>query len=223
MKVSDIYFGDGCIEDVVISGSVEEAINGLNNQGEINVMDMHREELKSNIRRLIDYVGDDYSRSGVIDTPDRVMRMYDEVFDGYRQSPYDILQAQFDENHDELVIVRNIEFYSHCEHHMVPFFGKAHIGYIPQGKVVGLSKLARLTNCFAHRLQIQERLTSQIADAIWTILNPLGVMVVIEADHMCMKMRGVKNPCADTVTSAVRGVFRDKAECRSEFLSLIKE
>jgi GTP cyclohydrolase I len=151
--------------------------------------------------------------------------MYDEIFAGYYMDPTEILARRFkDENHQEMVIVRNIEFYSHCEHHMVPFFGKAHIGYIPNGEVVGISKLARLVECFAKRLQIQERMTSQIADTITEELGPLGVMVVIEAEHMCMKMRGIKNPCADTVTSGIRGVFKDNGNpARAEFLQLMRK
>jgi GTP cyclohydrolase I len=163
-------------------------------------------------------------REGLLDTPRRVVKVYDQMFSGYNERPEEILGTTFTEdNHQELVIVRDIEFFSHCEHHMVPFYGKAHIGYIPKKKLVGLSKLVRLTECFAHRLQIQERLTSEIADSIDSCLEPLGVMVVIEATHMCMKMRGVRNGCADTVTSAVRGIFRDASQARTEFLSLIRK
>lgn len=175
------------------------------------------------VAMLLHSVDEDVTREGLKDTPKRVAKMYSEIFEGYDEDPIAVLGTTFeDEKHNELVIVRNIQFYSHCEHHMVPFFGKVHIGYIPSGKVVGLSKLARLVNCFAHRLQIQERMTTQIADTIMEVLNPAGVMVVIEAEHMCMKMRGVKNPCADTVTSAVRGVFKDEASARAEFLSLMR-
>jgi len=167
---------------------------------------------------------EDPDREGLLDTPERVAKMYDEIFDGYTIDPKKILERVFeDEKHNELVIVRNIDFYSHCEHHMVPFFGKAHIGYIPNGVVVGLSKLARLVECYAHRLQIQERMTTQIAETIVEALNPKGVFVVVEAEHLCMKMRGVKNPCADTVTSAVRGVFLEEAAARAEFLALIRK
>lgn len=161
-------------------------------------------------------------REGIRDTPLRVARMYNEIFSGYEQDPKEILGTTFTEDqHQEMVIVRNIQFYSHCEHHMVPFFGKVHIGYIPKGKIVGISKLVRLVECFGKRLQIQERMTSQIADTIDEILQPLGVIVVIDAEHLCMKMRGVENPCADTVTSAVRGLYRDASQARAEFLSHI--
>lgn len=181
-------------------------------------------EAQDHVRELLQFIGEDPAREGLVETPSRVIRMYSEIFSGYRQDPYEILSKTFeDENHEELVIVRDIEFFSHCEHHMVPFFGKAHVGYIPSGAVVGLSKIARLVECYARRLQVQERMTTQIANAIDEVLKPQGVMVVIEATHMCMKMRGVKNPCADTVTSAVRGVFKNEAEARAEFLSLIRK
>ena len=176
------------------------------------------------VTELLKYIGEDPTREGLVETPHRVIKMYDEIFGGYAQDPKEILGKTFAaEDHKELVIVRDIEFYSHCEHHMVPFFGWAHIGYIPNGSVVGISKLARLVACFARRLQIQERMTTQVAETIEEVLAPQGVMVVIEATHMCMKMRGVKNPCADTVTSAVRGVFKHEPEARAEFLNLIKK
>lgn len=165
---------------------------------------------------------DSFMREGLQQTPSRVARMYEEVFSGYKENPALILSARFqDDNHKEMVIVRDIDFFSHCEHHMVPFFGKVHIGYIPDGTLVGLSKLARLVECFGKRLQIQERMTTQIADSIMEYLKPLGVIVVIEAEHLCMKMRGVKSPCSTTTTSAVRGNFLKQPETRAEFLTLI--
>lgn len=187
------------------------------------------------ISTLIGSIGEDVHREGLLKTPYRVAKMYDEIFGGYKINPAPMLssatfaadgvvEADDDEgpNYEQgMVIVRDIEFWSHCEHHMVPFFGKAHVGYIPNGKVTGLSKIARVVDAYARRLQIQERLTKQIADCIWDTLEPQGVMVVVEAQHLCMKMRGVKNPCADTVTSCVRGVF-ERQEVRSEFLELIK-
>lgn len=167
--------------------------------------------------------GDSSWREGLKDTPARVDRMYDEIFGGYQIDPKACLGTTFkDEAHKEMVVVRNIEFYSHCEHHMVPFFGKAHVGYIPKGKIVGLSKICRLVDCYARRLQIQERMTTQVAETMMAVLDPLGVIVVIEAEHLCMKMRGIKNPCADTVTSAVRGVYLDEPEAKAEFLQLIR-
>lgn len=175
------------------------------------------------IEQLISTLPEDIKREGLKDTPLRVAKMYEEIFAGYYQNADDILTTTFDENHDEMVIVTDIPFYSHCEHHMVPFFGKAHVAYIPKGKVVGLSKIARLVDMYARRLQIQERLTQQIADTLQNKLEPLGVMVVIEAEHLCMSMRGVKKPGTKTITSAIRGVFKDNQNnARSEFLSLIK-
>lgn len=173
---------------------------------------------------LTTIAGENSTREGLLDTPARVCKMYDEIFGGYQMSPQQILSKTFkEEDHQEMVIVRNIEFYSHCEHHMVPFFGVAHIGYIPNGTIVGLSKFARLVECYAKRLQVQERMTSQIADSIVEHLRPLGVAVVVKAQHLCMSMRGVKKPEAETLTSAMRGVFLDNSNsARNEFLGLIK-
>jgi GTP cyclohydrolase IA len=173
---------------------------------------------------LLDSIGEDVTREGLLDTPKRVAKMYNEIFSGYKMNPDDILQTTFnDESHQEMVIVKEIPFYSHCEHHMVPFFGVAHVAYIPNGGVVGISKLARLVDCYAKRLQIQERMTSSIADDIMRVLKPLGAAVLIEAEHLCMTMRGVQKPGTKTVTSAMRGVFLDDTNnARMEFLNLIK-
>lgn len=175
---------------------------------------------------LLDSIGEDVSREGLVETPMRVAKMYDEIFGGYKEDPKEILSKTFAEDdvvdniYDKgMVIVKDIDFYSHCEHHMVPFLGKVSIGYIPDKKVIGLSKLCRIVNCFAHRLQIQERLNKQIADAITEYLQPKGVIVIIEAQHLCMKMRGVKNATATTTTSVVRGLFTDST-VRAEFLQL---
>lgn len=169
-------------------------------------------------------MGEDVTREGLIDTPNRVAKMYNEIFSGYAMNPKEILGRIFkEEKHREMVIVKDIEFYSHCEHHMVPFFGVAHVAYIPNGNIVGLSKLARLVECYAKRLQVQERMTSQIADDINEHISPLGVAVVINARHLCMSMRGVRKPEASTTTSAMRGVFLDNNNtARAEFLGLIK-
>ncbi|MDQ2814518.1 MAG: GTP cyclohydrolase I FolE [Actinomycetota bacterium] len=168
-------------------------------------------------------VGEDPDREGLRDTPARVARAYAEQFGGLRQRPEDVLTTVFDAGHDEMVIVRGIEMYATCEHHLVPFFGVAHIGYIPnvKGQITGLSKLARLVDVYARRPQVQERMTSQIADALVESLEPRGVVVVIEAEHLCMAMRGVRKPGARTVTSAVRGAFRDNDVTRAEAMSLI--
>lgn len=165
-----------------------------------------------------------FEREGLKDTPKRVAKAYDQLFGGYRQLPENCLGTTFTEGFEqEMVIVRNIDFSSMCEHHILPFIGKVHIGYIPRDKMVGLSKFVRLVDCLSRRLQVQERLTSQIADTVEKVLNPIGVMVVIEAEHMCMRIRGVEDPCADTVTSSVRGAFKQNSETRAEFLSLIKK
>ena len=176
------------------------------------------------IRELLLAVGEDPDRPGLQDTPDRVARAYTETFAGLWQDPYDVLATTFDEDHDELVLVKDIPMYSTCEHHLVPFHGVAHIGYIPgvDGRVTGLSKLARLVEVYARRPQVQERMTSQIADALDDVLKPRGVLVVIEAEHLCMAMRGVRKPGSRTVTSAVRGIFRDNAATRSEAMGLIQ-
>ena len=175
------------------------------------------------VREILLAVGEDPERDGLVDTPARVARMYAEQFAGMRQRPEDVLTTVFDSEHDEIVLVRDIEMYSMCEHHLVPFFGKAHIGYIPneKGEITGLSKLARVVDVYARRPQVQERMTCQIADALMRILEPRGVIVVLEAEHLCMSMRGVRKPGASTVTSAVRGVFRDQTRTRSEAMSLL--
>ncbi|WP_404802416.1 GTP cyclohydrolase I FolE [Bacillus shivajii] len=172
---------------------------------------------------ILEAIGEDPSREGLMDTPKRVARMYEEVFQGLNQDPKEHFATVFGEDHEELVLVKDIPFYSMCEHHLVPFYGHAHIGYIPQGgKVTGLSKLARAVEAVSKRPQLQERITSTIADSIVETLEPLGVIVVVEAEHMCMTMRGVKKPGSKTVTSAVRGVFEKDQASRAEVLSLIK-
>jgi len=174
------------------------------------------------IRELLVAIGEDPDRDGLRETPRRVAKSYAEVFAGLRQRPEDVLTTTFDLGHDELVLVKGIEVYSMCEHHLVPFHGVAHVGYIPgaDGRITGLSKLARLVDVFAKRPQVQERLTTQIADALTRQLAPLGVIVVVECEHLCMSMRGIRKPGAKTVTSAVRGQLRDAAT-RAEAMSLI--
>jgi GTP cyclohydrolase I len=175
------------------------------------------------VRELLIAVGEDPDRAGLKDTPARVARSYAEIFAGLWQDPGEILATTFDEDHDEMVLVKDIPMYSTCEHHLVPFHGVAHIGYIPgeDGRVTGLSKLARLVEVYARRPQVQERMTSQIADALADVLKPRGVLVVIEAEHLCMAMRGIRKPGASTVTSAVRGIFRENPATRSEAMSLV--
>ncbi|MCP3775742.1 GTP cyclohydrolase I FolE [Paenibacillus sp. MZ04-78.2] len=183
----------------------------------------NREQVEYHVREILRLIGEDPDREGLLDTPARVTRMYEEIFAGYDADVKDILGVAFDEKHEELVIVKDIVYYSQCEHHMAPFFGKIHIGYIPSGKIAGLSKFARLVEAVTRRLQVQERITSEIADIIESVLEPHGCMVVVEGEHLCMCARGVKKPGSKTVTSAVRGRFRTDAVSRSEFLSLIKE
>lgn len=183
----------------------------------------NREKIEHHVREILKLIGEDVEREGLLETPARVTRMYEEIFGGYEVDPREVLGVTFEENHEELVIVKDIVYYSQCEHHMAPFFGKAHIGYIPSGHIAGLSKLARLVEAVTRRLQVQERITSQIADIMDEVLKPQGVMVVVEGEHLCMCARGVKKPGSKTVTSAVRGTFRTDAASRAEFLSLIKE
>ena len=179
--------------------------------------------LRKAVRQLIVAVGEDPDREGLRETPRRVAAMYAEVFSGLHLDPADVLRIGFEEGHQELVLVKDIPFYSMCEHHFLPFHGVAHIGYIPNGRVVGLSKLARALEILARRPQLQERLTSQLADAIMTTLEPAGVAVVVSAEHLCLSMRGIRKPGSQTVTSAMRGVFQRGAATRAEFMSLIKE
>jgi GTP cyclohydrolase IA len=175
------------------------------------------------VREILVAIGEDPGRDGLRDTPGRVARAYAEQFSGMRQRPEEVLSTVFDADHDEMVLVRDIEVYGTCEHHLTPFIGVAHIGYIPneKGQITGLSKLARLVDIYARRPQVQERMTSQVADALTSTLEPRGVIVVIEAEHLCMTMRGVRKPGARTVTSAVRGIFRDSDSTRAEAMSLL--
>jgi GTP cyclohydrolase I len=172
------------------------------------------------VTELLLALGEDPKRDGLHDTPERVARSLSENFAGLWQSPEDVLTTTFDIGHEELVIVKDIEVFSHCEHHLTPFHGVAHVGYIPNGKITGLSKIARLVDLYARRPQVQERMTTQIADALVEILNPAGVIVIIECEHLCMSMRGVRKGQARTVTSAVRGILRDPST-RAEAISLI--
>ncbi len=175
-------------------------------------------------RELLLRIGEDPSRDGLIDTPERMEKSMAFLTRGYRQDVSAVLHgALFDVDYDEMVIVKDIEFFSLCEHHLLPFFGKAHVAYLPKGKVIGLSKLPRLVDVFARRLQVQERLTTQIADAITAAIEPQGVAVILEAQHLCMMMRGVEKQHSATVTSAMRGVFKSQLQTRNEFLSLVRQ
>ena len=182
-----------------------------------------RAEAEEAVRTLIRWAGENPAREGLVGTPDRVVRAYEEWFSGYGEDPEELLHRTFEEvgGYDEIVLLRDIRFTSHCEHHMAPIFGRAHIGYLPRHRVVGVSKLARLINVYARRMQIQERMTVEIADALERILQPFGVGVVIEGTHACMTTRGVQQQDATMVTSRLLGIFRERAETRQEFLSAI--
>lgn len=188
---------------------------------------MDKEKIEQGVRLILEGVGENPDREGLLETPARVARMYEEVFAGMTQDPAEHFKVTFDEHCEEMVLVRDISFYSMCEHHLVPFFGQAHVAYIPgkDGRVCGLSKLARLVEVYAKRPQVQERLTGQIADTLMEQLSPQGVIVVLEAEHMCMSMRGVKKPGSKTVTSAVRGILAGSTDAarasRTEAMSLI--
>jgi len=182
------------------------------------------ERVRVAVAEILDAIGEDVHRDGLLNTPTRVASMYEELFSGLQDDPARHLEVTFALEHDEMVMVREIPFASLCEHHLVPFLGKAHVAYIPaeDGRITGLSKLARLVDGFARRLQVQERMTTQIADAIEQVLHPRGVLVVIEAEHLCMSMRGVKKPGTVTVTSSVRGLFRTDVATRAEAMQFIR-
>ena len=181
------------------------------------------EQVLKAVKTLIEWAGDDPTREGLVETPQRVLKAYNEFFSGYEMDPEDILEKTFEEveGYDEMVIVKDIRVESHCEHHMVPIIGKAHIGYIPDKRVVGISKLARLVDVYAKRLQTQETMTAQIGQSIEKVLKPRGVAVVVDAAHQCMTTRGVHKMNSSTVTSCMKGIFRDKETTRSEFLNLV--
>lgn len=182
--------------------------------------DLDTDRIKDAMAELISATGEDPRREGLRDTPNRVARMYTEVFAGLHQDPVEVLQTGFEEGYDEMVIARDISFFSMCEHHFMPFYGTVQVGYIPTGRIVGISKLARVADILSRRPQVQERLTAQIADAMVEGLEPMGVAVVVEAEHLCMMMRGVRKPGSKIVTSVNRGIFRSDPRTRAEFLNL---
>ncbi len=185
---------------------------------------MDEAKIRTAVKMILEGIGEDPQREGLRDTPQRVAKMYMEFFQGLNKDPAEYMTAAFAEDHDEMVVLKGIPLYSMCEHHLLPFIGKAHVAYIPQnGKIVGLSKLARVVETLSRRPQVQERLTSQIAEVIKETIEPRGVFVVIEAEHMCMSLRGVKKPGVMTITSAVRGIFRENVATRAEALSFIKD
>jgi len=183
---------------------------------------INKEKIIEGVKLILEGIGEDPTREGLIETPDRIARMYEEIFEGIDKTAKEHLAKSFSVGRDDLVLEKDITFYSTCEHHLVPFYGKAHIAYIPNGKVAGLSKLARTVEVYAKKPQLQEKLTSEIADAIMEYLGAQGVMVFIEAEHMCMTMRGIKKPGTKTITTTYRGVFEENSGLRQEVLSLIK-
>lgn len=185
---------------------------------------MNKEKAEQAIYQLLEAIGENPEREGLLDTPKRVAKMYEEMFSGLNQDPKDQFTAVFTENHEDVVIVKDINFFSMCEHHLIPFYGKAHIAYLPSdGRVTGLSKLARAVEIASKKPQLQERLTAQIADALVDALNPNGVFVMVEAEHMCMTMRGIKKPGSKTITTTARGLYKTNQEDRRDILSLIQE
>lgn len=185
---------------------------------------MNKKKIEQGVRLILEGIGEDPERPGIKDTPRRIAELYEEIFSGLKTPTEKILKPIKGESHDEMVLLKDIPFYSICEHHLLPFIGTAHVAYVPsKGKIVGLSKLARAVEIFAKRPQVQERLTAQLADLIMEKLKPKGAMVIIDAEHLCLSMRGVKKPNAKTVTSAVRGIFRTKESTRVELLELIKK
>ena len=185
---------------------------------------MDAKKIEEGVKLILEGVGEDVGREGIKKTPERVAKMYEEIFSGTDVDPAELFKTTFDEGHTEMVLVKDIPFYSMCEHHLMPFFGTAHVAYIPSkdGRICGISKLARLVDVYAKRPQVQERLTTQIANTLMMQLKPMGVMVVMEAEHLCMSMRGIKKPGSKTTTSAVRGVFEKSDKTRSEALRLIQ-
>lgn len=201
---------------------MDSEISKISHDPEVVAVQVDHVRLEQAVREILAAIGEDPTRDGLQDTPARVARAYAELTRGMRETPAEVLATTFDLGHEELIIVRDIELYSLCEHHMLPFHGVAHIGYIPgeSGRITGLSKLARLVDLYARRLQVQERLTAQIADAMTEILQPAGVIVVVDAEHLCMSMRGIRKPGARTMTSAVRGQLRNPAT-RAEAMALL--
>jgi GTP cyclohydrolase I len=185
---------------------------------------MDIKKIEKGVRMILEGIGEDPERSGLKETPERVARMYEEIFSGLETPTEELLKAIEGETHDEMVLLKDIPFYSVCEHHMIPFIGRVHVAYIPSGgKIVGLSEIVKAVDVLAKRLQVQERLTTQLADLIMNKLKPKGAMVIVDAEHLCISMRGVKKPGTRTVTSAVRGIFRSKQSTRDELLELIKK
>ena len=184
---------------------------------------MNQDDIQSHITGLLKIIGEDTSREGLVDTPKRVAKSYEKLFEGYGKDPQDVVTVFDSEKYDEMIIIKDIDFFSMCEHHMLPFFGKVHVGYLPTDKIIGASKIPRIVDIFARRLQNQERLTKQIADTLSELLSPKGIGVVMEAEHLCMKARGVEKLNTIMSTSSFTGLFKSNMNTRSEFLTLIKK
>ncbi|WP_113927301.1 GTP cyclohydrolase I FolE [Bacillus sp. P14.5] len=206
-------------EDQFMLQKLQDLFKGTSGDIDKDIIKAH--QYMDGIKNLIEICGDDPNRDGLQETPFRVLKAFLEYTEGYREDPKSHLEKVFDVDHKELVMVKDIEFYSMCEHHFAPFFGVAHVGYIPDRKITGLSKIGRLVEGYAKRFQVQERLTNEIAKAVEEVLDPQGVMVVVEAKHMCMCGRGIKKSTASTTTTAVKGIYAEKTESRMEFLSLL--
>lgn len=201
-----------------------EPITGSSSTGNVPIARPTQAEAEAAVNTLLLWMGEDPAREGLLETPKRVAKAYKELFSGYQQSPEDVLGTVFEEvsGYKDMVMIKDISFHSHCEHHMVPIIGKAHVGYLPNGSVVGLSKIARVVDMFAHRLQTQESMTAQIAHSIQTILNPLGVAVLIEAEHMCMAMRGIRKQGSTTLTTTFTGAFEHDAAHQVRFMTMLR-
>lgn len=191
-------------------------------KSKIKLLNMNQEKISSLVKQLLSEIGENTNREGLIDTPERVAKSYQKLFGGYQQDPKEMVTVFDNEGYDEMIIAKDIDFHSMCEHHMLPFYGKVHIGYIPSNKIIGLSKMPRLVEVFSRRLQNQERLTKQIADTLMDVLNPRGVGVVVQSAHMCMKARGVEKQNCTMSTSSFTGLFKKEINTRGEFLNLIK-
>jgi GTP cyclohydrolase I len=204
----------------------KRAVREKSRNGKVTVLKsqpIHRDGIEKSVQQILEYIGEDLEREGLVKTPQRVARAYEYLTKGYQQDPREILnQAKFtEEDYQEMVVVRDIDFFSLCEHHILPFFGRANVAYIPRHHIVGLSKIPRLVEVFSRRLQVQERLTTQIANTIMEVLNPLGVGVIIRAEHLCMRMRGVEKQNSEVTTSAMLGAFRTQQATREEFITLV--
>ena len=226
MSGSSVFAKPNCSNGILLMDQIvdKSSLESFLNQAKRNVERPTREEAEAAVKTLLLWTGDDPEREGLLDTPARVAKAYRELFKGYDEDPAEVLGRTFEEvaGYDDMVVVKDIAFHSHCEHHMVPIIGKAHVAYQPDGRVLGLSKIARVVDIFAHRLQTQEAMTAQVAHAIQDALEPLGVAVLIEAEHMCMAMRGIRKQGSTTLTTTFTGSFKDDPQEQMHFMSLVR-